>query len=53
MQSNHMHDCEQHVTEGYVGVQGEVSDCYGNVKIKGQCINLHFRLNAKPAVGST
>lgn len=46
-----MHDC--HMTEGYLGVQGEVSGCYGNGEVKGKYINLHFRWNAKQTMGST
>lgn len=45
LQSNHMHDC--HMTEGYLGVQGEVSGYYGNGEVKGKYINLHLRWNAK------
>lgn len=47
-----MHDCPEHMMEGCVGVQGEVSDYYGNGEIKGNRINLHFRWNAKQTVGS-
>lgn len=43
-QSNQMHDCQEHMMAGCVGIKGEVSDYYGNREVKGKCINLHIQM---------
>lgn len=39
-----MHDCQEHMMAGCVGIKGEVSDYYGNREVKGKCINLHIQM---------
>jgi len=46
-----MHDCQEHMTEGFLGVLDEASDCYGNREGKRKYINLHFRWNTKETMG--